>query len=176
MARVEIKDNDPCSETLKAAPWFYSTVKSHNCFLWVNTHYKNWRQDNPDAFIPVISLVCKCKVLQARRKTNYSKHQCCYTPEQQFGCRTTDLIPELHLLNCSGENNLTASEFEPSRGETLFVSTRWQANMVAFANHPALSSLHVLSGFLSLFLFAVIGFSLLAVYTHFSGCLAVKWS
>lgn len=45
------------------------------------------------------------------------------------------LNPELHLLNCSGENNLTASEFElePSPGETLFVSTRWQANVVAFA-------------------------------------------
>lgn len=50
-------------------------------------------------------------------------------PEWQFGCRTTYLIPELHLLNCSGGNNLTASEFEPSRGETLFVSACWQANI-----------------------------------------------
>lgn len=97
-----------------------------------------------------------------RIKIQLCRESACQNTTQRFGYRG---------------NNLSASEFklEPSAVEMVHVSTYWQANMVPFANHLAPSAIHVLSGFLSLFLFAIIGSSLLAVYTFFSGCITVTW-
>lgn len=135
-----------------------------------------------------MSLVCKCKVLPVRMRkwNNYGVfsvrtfiwQNCCQTVDLQRSAMLYQTSSsKLHGSNCSGGNNLSASEFklEPSAIEIVHVSTQWQANTVPFAIHPAPSAIHVLSGFLSLFLFAIIGSSLLAVYTFFSGCLTVAW-
>lgn len=81
-----------------------------------------------------------------------------------------------HVSNCSGGNNLSASEFklEPSATEMVHVSTCWQANTVSFAIQLPVPFIFYL-GFYHSYLPSLV--PLCSLCTHFSlGVSLLHWA
>lgn len=168
-------------------PLFYSAMRLNHFFFCEKTHITDIRENVMTKHF-LLSIVCKCKVLQVRKgKWNHFGVLLVWTFIWKNVSLNVDLqgsavlqqasTSQLCLSNCSGGNNLSASEFqlELCAVEMVRVSSCWQASLVSFAHYPAPSAVHRLSGF-SITLPICHRWFFFALCVHiFSGCLTVAW-